>query len=78
MRFVPAGAGREVRAIPLGMDLKVAPLWIDDRLVLIAIIVLAMALAEGAAKDWLPILMVDEYGLIEPPVLSSLLFSPSP
>lgn len=35
--------------------------WQDRRLVLIAVIVLAMAFAEGAANDWLPLLMVDDY-----------------
>ncbi len=34
----------------------------DVRLVLIGVIVLAMALAEGTANDWLPLIMVDEHG----------------
>lgn len=34
----------------------------DGKLLLIGFITLAVALAEGAANDWLPILMVDEYG----------------
>lgn len=38
-----------------------ASLWTDRRLLLIGLIVLALALAEGSANDWLPILMVDEY-----------------
>lgn len=37
-------------------------LWRDRKLLLIGLIVLALALAEGSANDWLPILMVDEYG----------------
>lgn len=37
--------------------------WRDRRLLLIGAIVLAMALAEGAANDWLPLLMVDGHGL---------------
>lgn len=41
------------------------PLWKDTRLVLIAVILLAMALAEGAATDWLPLLMVDDFDLAE-------------
>lgn len=35
--------------------------WRDRRLALIGVIVLAMAFAEGAANDWLPLLMVDGY-----------------
>ena len=37
--------------------------WKDPRLVLIAALVLAMALAEGTASDWLPLVMVDGHGL---------------
>lgn len=62
-----------IRAIPPGTGLQ-APretgsgqarpkLWKDTQLVLIGAIVLAMALAEGAASDWLPLLMVDGHGL---------------
>lgn len=62
-----------IRAIPSGTGLQ-APretgsgqarpkLWKDTQLVLIGAIVLAMALAEGAASDWLPLLMVDGHGL---------------
>ncbi|NJP92420.1 MFS transporter [Nonomuraea sp. FMUSA5-5] len=62
-----------IRAIPAGTGLG-APgetrsgsarpkLWKDTRLVLIGAVVLAMALAEGAANDWLPLLMVDGHGL---------------
>lgn len=39
-----------------------APLWKDSRLVLIGAIVLAPALAEGTANDWLPLIMVDGHG----------------
>src|SRR5699024_12097787 len=38
-------------------------LWKDSRLSLIGCIVLAMALAEGTANDWLPLVMVDGHGL---------------
>ncbi|MDQ0474534.1 MFS transporter [Labrys wisconsinensis] len=66
MRFMPYGIGREDRAAvparPGGSEAAPAALWQDQRLLLIGLIVLAMALAEGAANDWLPILMVDEYG----------------
>ncbi|MFF0739226.1 MFS transporter [Streptomyces sp. NPDC004111] len=36
--------------------------WRDRRLALIGVIVLAMALAEGSANDWLPLVMVDGHG----------------
>jgi len=38
-------------------------LWKDRQLILIGVIVLAMALAEGAATDWLPLVMVDGHGV---------------
>ncbi|MFE9778594.1 MFS transporter [Streptomyces sp. NPDC005775] len=62
-----------VRAIPHGTGKEAAPaagqgghrgqfaVWRDRRLALIGVIVLAMAFAEGAANDWLPLLMVDGY-----------------
>lgn len=37
-------------------------LLVDRRLLLICFVVLAMALAEGAANDWLPLLMIDGHG----------------
>ncbi len=37
-------------------------LWRDGRLLVIGVVVLAMALAEGAATDWLPLVMVDGHG----------------
>ncbi|WP_411080020.1 MFS transporter [Streptomyces sp. cmx-18-6] len=68
VRAVPAGTGREdaesgegepggIR----GWRAQVA-VWRDRRLVLIGLIVLAMAFAEGSANDWLPLLMVDGHG----------------
>ncbi|MFE7329547.1 MFS transporter [Streptomyces sp. NPDC057565] len=73
-----------LRAIPAGMGIKETspatgtaqhsgpPVWRDRRLLLIGGIVLAMALAEGAANDWLPLLMVDGHGLDA--ALGSLVF----
>ncbi|MFC8430946.1 MFS transporter [Streptomyces sp. NPDC057253] len=64
-----------VRALPRGVGLSTEPrtaeavkgagpqVWKDRKLLLIGAIVLAMALAEGAANDWLPLLMVDGHGL---------------
>jgi fucose permease len=37
--------------------------WTDPRLLLIGFITLAMALAEGTANDWLPLIMVDAHGM---------------
>lgn len=36
--------------------------WRDSRLILIGVVVLAMAMAEGSANDWLPLVMVDGHG----------------
>jgi MFS family permease len=38
------------------------PVWRDSRLIAIGVIVLGMALAEGTANDWLPLVMVDGHG----------------
>ncbi|MDJ1644134.1 MFS transporter [Streptomyces pakalii] len=76
VRAVPAGTGRE-EAYGRGGDAKGSgvggggraggvrghlAVWRDRRLVLIGLIVLAMAFAEGSANDWLPLLMVDGHG----------------
>ncbi|MFI6691175.1 MFS transporter [Streptomyces sp. NPDC050433] len=61
---LPHGTGKEAAPVTSGRrsgrwgQLRV---WRDRRLVLIGVIVLAMAFAEGAANDWLPLLMVDGY-----------------
>ncbi|MBG6248317.1 MULTISPECIES: MFS transporter [Symbiopectobacterium] len=34
----------------------------DARLMLLGVVILAMALAEGSANDWLPLLMIDAHG----------------
>jgi fucose permease len=47
--------------------------WTDRRLILIGVLVFGLALAEGTATDWLPILMVDEHGV--DPALGSLVFT---
>ncbi|MGW8981560.1 MFS transporter [Streptomyces parvus] len=70
VRAVPAGTGREEAygrgggakgSVGGGVRAQVA-VWRDRRLVLIGLIVLAMAFAEGSANDWLPLLMVDGHG----------------
>ena len=57
VRELPPGVGREPRVKTRG-----EPVWRDSRLLLIGVVVLAMALAEGAANDWLPLIMVDGHG----------------
>ncbi|MFJ9104087.1 MFS transporter [Streptomyces sp. NPDC102405] len=70
MRAVPAGIGISISTAPStpapgpGTARRPGPqVWRDRKLLLIGAIVLAMALAEGAANDWLPLLMVDGHGL---------------
>ncbi|MFI0238004.1 MFS transporter [Streptomyces sp. NPDC016845] len=69
LRSVPAGVGTSdtpgttTAAATAGTAQNTRPVWKDRRLLLIGGIVLAMALAEGAANDWLPLLMVDGHGV---------------
>ncbi|WP_241387680.1 MFS transporter [Rhodococcus sp. CH91] len=72
-----AGAGLlvwAIRAVPPGTGRASSPerspdvssrgpaVWKDPRLLLIGVIAMAMALAEGTATDWLPLIMVDGHG----------------
>ncbi|MEU3204027.1 MFS transporter [Streptomyces cyaneofuscatus] len=67
VRAIPSGTGREETEAGAdgertgGLRAQLA-VWSDRRLVLIGLIVLAMAFAEGSANDWLPLLMVDGHG----------------
>lgn len=45
----------------------------DIQLLLIGVVVLAMAFAEGSANDWLPLLMVDGHGFS--PTSGSLIYA---
>ncbi|MFG2790929.1 MFS transporter [Streptomyces sp. NPDC048419] len=64
LRSVPAGVGISTGSRASGSARHSGPrVWKDLKLLLIGAIVLAMALAEGAANDWLPLLMVDGHGL---------------
>jgi predicted MFS family arabinose efflux permease len=63
MRAVPSGVGKvsaEERAAQASAPRPA--LWKDTRLLMIGGVVLAMALAEGTANDWLPLIMVDGHG----------------
>ncbi|MER6531822.1 MFS transporter [Streptomyces sp. NPDC001508] len=72
-RTVPAGIGRSDVSSARAAGRSSTRLWRESRLLLIGLVVLAMALAEGAADDWLPLLMVDGHGLA--PALGSLLYA---
>lgn len=56
---IPAGQGIGLRSQTGAAG---GTIWLDPRVLVIGAIVFAMALAEGSANDWLPILMVDEHG----------------
>lgn len=62
IRNVPSGIGRRV----VTRDRARAPratVWKDPGLLLVSGIILALAMAEGTAGDWLPILMVEGHGV---------------
>ncbi|MFM9593705.1 MFS transporter [Streptomyces scabiei] len=74
VRSIPAGTGRTAPAKTRDGDGERHPaVWKDGRLLLIGAIVLAMALAEGSANDWLPLLMVDGHGM--DPTAGSLVYA---
>lgn len=74
MRQVQPGFARAERGAAVAATTVVRrSVWRDRRLLLIGAIVFAMALAEGSANDWLPLLMVDGHGL--DPALGSLVFA---
>ncbi|MEX0577125.1 MFS transporter, partial [Enterobacter cloacae subsp. cloacae] len=52
---------------------KGLPFYRDFQLMLIGVVVLAMAFAEGSANDWLPLLMVDGHGFS--PTSGSLIYA---
>ncbi|MDR6435506.1 fucose permease [Paenarthrobacter nicotinovorans] len=56
--------GREDRKAPVPLDSKrlVALAWRDRRTLLIGVLVLGLALAEGAAGDWVALALADGYG----------------
>ncbi|MFE9725137.1 MFS transporter [Streptomyces sp. NPDC005794] len=75
VRAIPAGVGRTkgARSAGGGTAPARAAVWKDRRLLLIGGVILAMALAEGAANDWLPLLMVDGHGV--DPALGSAVYA---
>jgi fucose permease len=62
LRVLPSGTGRAVATSTAEVSARGARVWTDRRLLLIGVIILAMAMAEGSANDWLPLLMVDGHG----------------
>ena len=56
-----------------GHGTKGVPFYRDGQLMLIGVVVLAMAFAEGSANDWLPLLMVDGHGFS--PTSGSLIYT---
>ncbi len=64
---LPPGVGVVDRgARPAHTDGERQPsVWRDPSVLLIGVIVLAMAFAEGSANDWLPLLIVDGHGVSE-------------
>ncbi|MQR89713.1 MFS transporter [Bacillus megaterium] len=74
-RFVPKGTGKEDKddsnEPPMSARERMA-VWKEPRTILISIIVLGMAFAEGSANDWLPLIMVDGYNVT--PTMGSFAF----
>ncbi|WP_230200276.1 MFS transporter [Bacillus niameyensis] len=74
-RFVPVGTGQDknedANEPPMTAKERLA-VWKEQRTVLIGIIVLGMAFAEGSAGDWLPLVIVDGYD--KTPAAGSLMF----
>jgi MFS family permease len=65
IRHIPSGEGLASNDEETNQGVaaaSTASLLKDRRLLLIGVIVLAMAFAEGSASDWLPLLMVDGHG----------------
>ncbi|WME22729.1 MFS transporter [Brachybacterium sp. GU-2] len=64
MRAIPVGTGKVTADERAAQAATPRPaIWKDLRLVCIGGVVLAMALAEGTANDWLPLIMVDGHGV---------------
>lgn len=75
IRYVPAGVGRRTgNANGTQAQASARPaVWREPRLLLIGGIILALAMAEGTANDWLPLVMVDGHGF--DPALGSAVYA---
>lgn len=69
---IPDGNGRNVAGETKTGE-KGLTFYRDMQLMLIGVVVLAMAFAEGSANDWLPLLMVDGHGFS--PTSGSLIYA---
>lgn len=72
IREIPDGTGRNAADGTHSAE-KGLPFYRDIQLLLIGVVVLAMAFAEGSANDWLPLLMVDGHGFS--PTSGSLIYA---
>lgn len=70
---IPGGTGQQDATAQSQSVRSQRPFWKDSQLLLIGLIVLAMAFAEGSANDWLPLLMVDGHGFS--PTSGSLIYA---
>ncbi|EBA3058956.1 MFS transporter [Salmonella enterica] len=72
IRAIPDGTGKNASE-DAHLQEKGLPFYRDIQLLLIGVVVLAMAFAEGSANDWLPQLMVDGHGFS--PTSGSLIYA---
>lgn len=72
IKAIPEGTGKNSGENAVNHE-KGVPFYRDGQLMLIGVIVLAMAFAEGSANDWLPLLMVDGHGFS--PTSGSLIYA---
>lgn len=72
IRAIPDGTGKNAPEDSRHQE-KGLPFYRDIQLLLIGVVVLAMAFAEGSANDWLPLLMVDGHGFS--PTSGSLIYA---
>ncbi len=74
LQAIPEGTGRDSQEEKQARAASNhRPFWRDSQLLLIGLIVLGMAFAEGSANDWLPLLMVDGHGFS--PTSGSLIYA---
>ncbi|EAO0851381.1 MFS transporter [Salmonella enterica subsp. enterica serovar Oranienburg] len=72
IRAIPDGTGKNASE-DAHLQEKGLPFYRDIQLLLIGVVVLAMAFAEGSANDWLPLLMVDGHDFS--PTSGSLIYA---
>lgn len=72
IKAIPDGTGKNTEEDKRHSE-KGIPFYRDIQLMLIGVVVLAMAFAEGSANDWLPLLMVDGHGFS--PTSGSLIYA---